>query len=123
MLFLDLLEPDWVPNWFVERLSHRPPPAAQNADIWSCGIILYAMLYGCHPFSPKDPDYLSKMRSMQYQLHPDIAVRPQHSCYAYCMPSVMHLQRSSFVLYSLLVGKLSLKDLSRYNCRLKATGK
>ena len=49
--------------------------AAQKADIWSCGVILYAMLYGCYPFSNKEQDYIRKIVTASYHLPSDISVR------------------------------------------------
>ncbi len=47
----------------------------QKADIWSCGVILYAMLYGCYPFSNKEQDYIRKIVTASYHLPSDISVR------------------------------------------------
>lgn len=59
----------------ASRISHsRCSPLMQRADIWSCGVILYAMLYGCYPFSNREPDYIRKIVTAQYHLPPDIAV-------------------------------------------------
>jgi hypothetical protein len=46
----------------------------QKADIWSCGVILYAMLYGCYPFSNKEPDYIRKIVTATYHMPPDVQV-------------------------------------------------
>ena len=46
----------------------------QKADIWSCGVILYAMLYGCYPFSNKEQDYIRKIVTASYHLPSDITV-------------------------------------------------
>lgn len=50
------------------------PWALQKADIWSCGVILYAMLYGCYPFSNKEPDYIRKIVTATYHLPQDVQV-------------------------------------------------
>lgn len=47
---------------------------AKKADIWSCGVILYAMLYGCYPFSNKEPDYIRKIVTATYHMPPDVQV-------------------------------------------------
>ena len=47
----------------------------QKADIWSCGVILYAMLYGCYPFSNKEPDYIRKIVTATYHMPQDVQVR------------------------------------------------
>lgn len=48
----------------------------QKADIWSCGIILYAMLYGQHPFQAKDPSFAQKVVKGDYPVPADIPVSP-----------------------------------------------
>jgi len=50
----------------------------QKADIWSCGVILYAMLYGCYPFSNKEPDYIRKIVTATYHMPPDVQVPAPH---------------------------------------------
>ena len=59
--------------WRKELLTRRHT-LAQKADIWSCGVILYAMLYGCYPFSNKEPDYIRKIVTASYHLPSDITV-------------------------------------------------
>lgn len=49
-------------------------PAVQKADIWSCGIILYAMLYGQHPFQSKDSTFAQKVVSGDYAIPAGIPV-------------------------------------------------
>ena len=46
----------------------------QMADIWSCGIILYAMLFGRYPFNARERDYARKIVSAQYVLPSDVPV-------------------------------------------------
>ena len=57
--------------WTRDRLCDI---LVQKADIWSCGVILYAMLYGCYPFSNKEPDYIRKIVTASYHIPPDIQV-------------------------------------------------
>jgi serine/threonine-protein kinase SRK2 len=47
---------------------------AQLADIWSCGIILYAMLFGRYPFNARERDYARKIVAAQYVMPSDVAV-------------------------------------------------
>lgn len=49
--------------------------ALQKADIWSCGIILYAMLYGQHPFQA-DASFAQKVVRGDYPIPADIPVSP-----------------------------------------------
>jgi serine/threonine protein kinase len=46
----------------------------QMADIWSCGIILYAMLFGRYPFNARERDYAKKIVRAQYVVPEDIPV-------------------------------------------------
>ena len=51
--------------------------AGQLADIWSCGIILYAMLFGRYPFNARERDYARKIVAAQYVLPSDVPVSPE----------------------------------------------
>jgi serine/threonine protein kinase len=57
----------------------------QKADIWSCGVILYAMLYGCYPFSNKEPDYIRKIVTATYHMPPDVQVPKLSRLFMCCL--------------------------------------
>lgn len=40
----------------------------KKADIWSCGIILYAILFGRYPFDAREPRFARKIVTAQYSL-------------------------------------------------------
>ena len=40
----------------------------QKADIWSCGIILFAILFGRYPFDAREPRFARKIVKAQYSL-------------------------------------------------------
>ena len=46
----------------------------QMADIWSCGIILYAMLFGRYPFNARERDYAKKIVRAEYVVPDDVPV-------------------------------------------------
>lgn len=41
---------------------------AKMADIWSCGIVLYAMLCGKYPFDSKDANFIKRMVRAEYTI-------------------------------------------------------
>ena len=47
------------------------------ADIWSCGIILYAILFGRYPFNAQDRDYARKIVNANYDIPADVSVNPE----------------------------------------------
>ncbi|KAK9834462.1 hypothetical protein WJX74_002218 [Apatococcus lobatus] len=47
---------------------------AKKADIWSCGIILYAMLFGKHPFDVEDRLFIRKLVLARYTVPADVPV-------------------------------------------------
>ena len=48
------------------------PSLLQKADIWSCGVILYTLIYGCYPFNKEEKNYANKIVGAVYRLHPDV---------------------------------------------------
>ena len=38
----------------------------KRADIWSCGIILYAILFGRYPFDAREPRFARKIVTANY---------------------------------------------------------
>ena len=49
----------------------------QLADIWSTGIILYAILFGQYPFNAQDRDYARRIVNAEYTLPADEPVSGQ----------------------------------------------
>lgn len=46
----------------------------QKADLWSCGVLLYALLYGRYPFDAEQKYYVRKIVAAEYVIPQDIPV-------------------------------------------------
>ena len=46
----------------------------QKADLWSCGVILFALLFGRYPFDTSERHYLRKMVKADYTFPEDVPV-------------------------------------------------
>ena len=46
----------------------------QKADLWSCGVILFALLYGRYPFDASEKYYMRKIVSADYTLPEQVPV-------------------------------------------------
>ncbi len=57
-------------------------PGLQRADIWSAGIILYAMLFGQYPFDARDPRFARKVVTGSYTIPDRTPVRTLCCCVA-----------------------------------------
>ena len=46
----------------------------QKADLWSCGVILFALLYGRYPFDATERHYARKVVTADYTIPEQVAV-------------------------------------------------
>lgn len=60
----------------IEPSSNLVPvvTALQKADLWSCGVVLYALLYGRYPFDAEYKYYVRKIVAAEYVIPQDIPV-------------------------------------------------
>mmetsp|Transcript_13193 Transcript_13193/g.34157 ORF Transcript_13193/g.34157 Transcript_13193/m.34157 type:complete len:353 (-) Transcript_13193:153-1211(-) len=64
-----------------EVLKRRIEYSGEQADVWSCGVLLYTMLFGSYPFEdPSDQRNYAKtiqrISAVQYAFPPGVAVSP-----------------------------------------------
>ena len=50
----------------------------QKADLWSCGVILFSLLYGRYPFDASEKHYTRKIVTADYTIPQDLPV--SHGC-------------------------------------------
>lgn len=51
--------------------------AMQKADLWSCGVALFALLFGQYPFDPQDKFQNRKIVSEDYTIPANIPISPE----------------------------------------------
>lgn len=64
----------------------------QKADLWSCGVLLYALLYGRYPFDAEQKYYVRKIVAAEYVIPQDIPVSSQckHLLRGLLVPNPQH---------------------------------
>ena len=61
----------------LKSISHPFMTVCQKADLWSCGVVLYALLYGRYPFDADQKYYVRKIVAAEYTIPRDIPVSSQ----------------------------------------------
>ena len=58
-------------HWLKYALPERRQYGGPEVDVWSCGIVLYALLTCCLPFdSPHMPTLFRKIQSGRFHMQP-----------------------------------------------------
>lgn len=65
-----------TPSYFAPEVVEQKRYDGRVADIWSCGVMLYVMLYGAYPFERAEDSKLTPAKAQQALLN----VRTSRSC-------------------------------------------
>lgn len=58
-----------TPSYFAPEVVEQKRYDGRVADIWSCGVMLYVMLYGAYPFERAEDSKLTAAKAQQALLN------------------------------------------------------